>query len=207
MTTKQAFRTPLFLGAIAPRTGLATAADTEFILKIRSPDDLVRGPAWKRSSKFGAAAVIHLVEVMTDSDMETARAAKRALWKIVRHVGRPGARMERKAVAEKLVESINKGTIDARREVLWMLSEIGNDESVPSVAALLFSKELREDARATLERIPGDESLSALKSALATGPAEFKPAIAVSLRTRGVMISGYPNQKLVPKKKTGVKPA
>ena len=49
-------------------------------------------------------------------------------------------------------------------------------------------------------------SLAALRAGLESLPADFRPAMAESLRTRGVPVSGYPDQKLVPTKATGVKP-
>ena len=87
-----------------------------------------------------------------------------------------------------------------------MLSEIADDEAVGPVAAMLLDQTLREDARATLQRIPGDKSLAALKAALANAPEDYKPAIAVSLRARGEKVAGYPSQKLAPTKSTAVKP-
>ena len=89
-----------------------------------------------------------------------------------------------------------------RRELLWLLSEIGGDESVPSIAALLNQESLREDARMVLERIPGDTSLTALHKALDAGPKDFRLNIAQSLRARGEAVDpeAYPCQKLVPTK-------
>ena len=94
-----------------------------------------------------------------------------------------------------------------------MLSEIGGDESgdwLSSVPALLDSllsdADLREEARMALERIPGEESLSVLKSALDSVPEDFKPNLAQSLRARGVEVKGIPCKKLVPTKQTRVKP-
>jgi hypothetical protein len=87
-----------------------------------------------------------------------------------------------------------------------MLSEIAGDEAVEPVAALLKNKELREDARMVLQRIPGRTSLGALKSALRSAPEDFKFAIAQSLRNRGARVSGYPSQKMVPTRKTKVEP-
>jgi hypothetical protein len=81
-----------------------------------------------------------------------------------------------------------------------MLSEIGDDDVVQPVARLLHDPELREDARAALERIPGKKSLAALQLALRNAPPGFKPAIAESLRVRGRKISECPSEKLVPKR-------
>ncbi len=79
-----------------------------------------------------------------------------------------------------------------------MLSEIGDQDAVKPLTALFKDRDTREDARAVLERIPGQASLDALQAALGSVPEEFKPAIANSLRVRGVKVSGYPSQKLVP---------
>lgn len=177
----------------------------ELIAKIKNKDDKVRGPAWQNAGTAGPAAVKPLAAVMTDSEMEVARAAKRALWKVVRHSGRPGADSERNAVAKELVSLLEGQPTPVRREALWMLSEIGGADVVKAVAGLLTDRETREDARAALERIPGKESVAALKAALDSVPEEFKPAIAQSLRVRGVKVEGYPSQKLIPTRpsKTG----
>lgn len=209
MKKKTPTDSPLLAITAVAASGAATAQPgsvNELIAKIKSPDDAVRGPAWQGAAPHGAPAVKPLAEVMREPEFEIARAAKRALWKIVRHAGRPGAGAERKALAAELVALLLKDHTPTRREVLWMLSEIGGDAAVPSVAALLSHPELREDARAVLERIPGNKSLAALKSALKTAPDDYKAAIAVSLRARGVTVKGYPSQKLVPTKKTDVKP-
>jgi len=138
--------------------------------------------------------------------METARAASRALWRIVRHVGRPGASAERKAVVAELVSLLSEGPSGVRREVVWMLSEIGDDEAVIPLAVLLSDRGLGEDARAALQRIPGGKSLAALKAALTEASADFKPALADALRARGELVSDFPSQKRVPTKATAVEP-
>ena len=204
---------PFTNGALAASVTLAGAAAAvekisldDFISRIKTADDQVRGPAWQNAVTFGASAVKPLAEVMVHPDFEISRAAKRALWKIVRHAGRPGAATERKTVARELVSLLGGGNPNTRCEALWMLSEIGGDEAVPAVATLLTRQEAREDARATLQRVPGEKSLAALKAALANAPQDYKPALAVSLRVRGEKINNYPSQKLVPTKRTEVKP-
>ena len=194
--------------AIATVATLATAslavAETqsvsELIDKIKSKDDKVRGAAWQSAGLLGVPAVKPLVGLMTDADMETARAAKRGLWKVVRYAGRPGADDERKAVEKEILGLLDAQPTPVKREALWMLSEIGGSDAVKAIAPLLSDRQVREDARAALERIPVKESVAALDTALksAAMPEEFKPAIAQSLRVRGVNVSGYPSQKLVP---------
>jgi len=190
----------------------AKAADAlsldELIAKIRDKNDKVRAEAMFGAGKVGARAVKPLAEVMaTDADFEIARAARRAMWQIVRSVGRPGADRERKATVAELLPLVGEGRPAAvRREAMWMLSEIAGDEAVAPAAAVLKDKELREDARMVLQRLPGEKSLAALKAGLAAAPEDFKPNIASSLRARGVETPGIPNERRVPKKSTDVKP-
>jgi len=146
-----------------------------------------------------------------EQPLEVGRAAKRAIWKIVRHVGRPGADDEKKAVVAELIDLLGPDqTVAVRREAMWMLSEIGGDETVHALRQypeILDDKELREDARCVVERIPGEAALQALRAALDRAPEDFKINIVQSLRARGVDVPGYPCQKLVPTRKTSVKPA
>ena len=152
-------------GVMAGEAGAARKKRVDkLIAKIKDDSAEVRTEAWLGAGEFGAAAVKPLAEVMADRELEVARAAKRALWKIVRHVGRPKAGREKKAVVAELIEVLGDSQpVLVRREVLWMLSEIGRRESAEPVAALLSNKELREDARLVLERIPGRQSVKALQ--------------------------------------------
>jgi HEAT repeat protein len=181
----------------------------ELIAKIKDKDDKVRSAAWLAAGEVGAPAIKPLAAVMSDaaSELEVSRAAKRAMWQIVRHVGRPGAEAEKKPVVVEVLALLADGQpVPLRREALWMLSEIGGDDSIDPLAKLLGNKDLREDARCSIQRIPGDKSLSALKAALGAAPDDFKVAIAESLRARGVEVPGLPSPKLVPTKQTSVKP-
>ena len=171
---------------------------TDLVARIKSTDDKVRGPAWQGAGPVGAPAVKPLAAVMTDADFEISRSAKRALYKIVRHAGRPGAKKEAQAVEKELIPLLQNSAVPVRREVLWMLSEIGGDDAVAPMAALLTDKEVREDARCALMRLPGRKATAALKSAFGSALEEFKSALAESLRARGEKVSGYPSQKLVP---------
>ena len=194
---------------LAVGTAAAAAADKEavnqLIARLKDSDPGVRTDAWQGAGNVGAAAVRPLAKVMTAEDLEVARAAKRALWQIVRHAGRPGAEDERRAVVTRLARLLgDEQPVPVRREVLWMLSEIGKAGVVKPMARLLEHEDLREDARMALERLPGKRSLAALKAALETAPETFKPNIAQSLRRRGQSVRRYPCAKLVPTRTTGV---
>lgn len=184
-----------------------SGAVADLIAKIRDKDPNVRAAARDNAGEVGFPAVKPLSAMMTDENFEVARAAERAIWKIVRHAGRPKADNERKAVVKELVPLLgNSQPVRVKREAMWMLSELAGDEAVEPVVSLLSNKELREDARMALERLPGKKSLAALQTALGTVPEEFKINVAQSLRARGVKVSGLPCQKLVPTRKTNVKP-
>jgi HEAT repeat protein len=195
-------------GAMAQAAAAAQAQGAdELIAGIKSDSAEERTQAWQSAGKVGAPAVKPLAKVMTDDELEVARAAKRALWQIVRYTGRPGANREKRAVETELIgllddESRRTSGVAVRREVLWMLSEIGARRSVRPIAQLLRNEELREDARMALERIPTMWAVAALKAAFEAVPEEFKSNLAQSLRRRGEQVAGYPCQKLVPTKKT-----
>jgi HEAT repeat protein len=194
-------------------TGIVTAtagaaqneAVNELLAGVKDASDKVRTEAWLSAGKAGAAAVKPLARVMTDNDLEVARAAKRALWKIVRDAGRPGADKQKQSVETELIGLLGDSQpVSIRREVLWMLSEIGGRNSIKPIAELMTNVELREDARMAIERIPTKGAVAALKAGFEAAPEDFKPNIAQSLRKRGQEAEGYPSQKLVPTKKTNV---
>ncbi len=194
-------------GVMAQTTDTAQAQGVdELIAGIKSSSDKERTEAWQSAGEVGAPAVKPLAKVMIDDNLEVARAAKRAMWKIVRHTGRPKANKEKRAVEKELTGLLGKDQpVAVRREVLWMLSEIGARISIKPIAGLMRNKNLREDARMALERIPGKRTVTTLKAAFEKAPEDFKPNIAQSLRKRGEEVEGYPCKKLVPTKKTDVK--
>lgn len=195
-------------GVMAQTADIARGqAVDELIAGIKSNSAEKRTQAWQSAGKVGAPAVKPLAKIMTDDELEVARAAKRALWQIVRYTGRPSANQERRAVETELVELLgDEQPVAVGAEMLWMLSEIGARRCIEPIAGLLRNKDLQEDARMALERIPNRRALAALKTGFEAAPKDFKANIAQSLRKRGEEVDGYPCQKLVPTKKTDVKP-
>ena len=182
-------------------------ADIEDLIeRIQSPDEVISGAAWQSAGPYGAAAVKPLAALMAEKDFELARKGKRALYLVVRHVGHPAAGGERRAVEGELILVLGSSPAPVRREVVWMLSEIGSARAVGAMAALLTDPELREDARCALTRLPAPSAVTALKAAFAKAPADFKHALAESLRQRGQKVQGYPSRKLVPTAQTSVVP-
>jgi len=191
--------------AAAARAGSADSAEVDkFIAQIQSQDENVRGSAWQGAASAGLQVMKPLAALMTHQDFEIARAARRALWKIVRHAGRPKAEKDRKAVQAELVALLDSATAAVRREAAWMLSEIGDAITVHNIARLLDQIEVREDARCALERMPNSKAIRALEQAMKSAPEDFRPALANSLRVRGRKLTDYPSQKLQPTRKTSV---
>ncbi|NLF70060.1 MAG: hypothetical protein GX575_13540 [Candidatus Anammoximicrobium sp.] len=180
----------------------------DLLLKnIQSTEDPVRANARDSAGAVGAKAVGPLARIAAGGELEIARAAQRAIQNIVYHAGRPGAEDEAKAVAVELLKLLGDSQpLQLRRDVLWMTWQIAGEEAVAPVAALLDHAELGEDARMALERLPGDQATAALQAALAKAGDAAKPALAHSLRVRGVETPGVPDLRLKPTKKTSVQP-
>ena len=175
----------------------------ELVRRIRSDKPGVRTAAWQQAGAVGASAIKPLAKLCTEGNLEVGRAAKRGLERIVRTVGAPGVQPAKSAVIRELIALLaDNQPIALRRDILWLLSEIGGGESVGPITMLLKHHVLREDARMVLERIPGEESLASLRNALGSVPEDFRLNIAQSLRARGQAVDPekYPCQKLVPEK-------
>jgi len=183
------------------------AAVKKLLTKIKDSSDTVRTQAWQSAGKVGASAIKPLVEVMADEDMEVARAAKHALWQIVHYMGRPDAGRGKGAVIRQLTAILeDTESPHAKREVMWMLSEIAGPQVIEPVARKLTCEKCREDARMVLERIGGNKAKAALQEAMKEAPEDFKANLAQSLRKLGAKVKGYPCQKLKPTKQTKVQP-
>ncbi len=180
------------------------------LAQIQDKDDRVRAAAWQAAGQVGAQAVRPLADIAAGGELEVARSANRALWKIVRTVGRPGAENQRAATVAALIAVLGDSLlpVQLRRDVIWMLSEIIRDDEIDpeGAASLLDDPDLREDARCALQRVPGENSLAALKLGFERATGDFKAALACSLRARGVQVAEPPCPKLVPTKKTSVRP-
>jgi HEAT repeat protein len=180
--------------------------------RINSDDADVRTAAWLAAGEVGAPAIQPLAEIVAKGELEVSRAAKRAMWKIVRTVGAPGRDACKASVEAELIRLLAEGQPDAiRREALWMLSEIGGEktiEAIREIPNILENKAIREDARCCVERIPCAAAVEALQDGLEEAEDEFQLALAQSLRARGVEVDKdrYPCQKLVPTRQTDVKP-
>ncbi len=190
------------------KAGPSQAECEAWVARLQIEDDKTRAEAWYGAGPMGAAGVPQAAALVTNQNRETSLAASRALQRIALYSGRPGADADRVAVVGAFVKLLDsKQAVRVRLAALSALSEIAGDEVVEAIAALLMEPDLREATRMALERLPGDKSLAALRSALAQAPAEFKPSLAQSIRRRGIEVPGVPDDKLTPSKPTQVQPA
>jgi hypothetical protein len=174
---------------------------------IQSTDAAVRAAARDGAGPVGAAAVAPLARVAASGELDVARAANRAIQNIVYYAGRPGAEDEAAAVSAELIKLLKADLpVQLKRDVLWMTWQIAGPEAVEPVVVLLDDKQLHEDARMALERLPGSAATDALQAALNKADDDAKPALAHSLRVRGVVVQGVPDLRLKPVKQTSVKP-
>lgn len=178
----------------------------ELLAALRSTSPETRTTAWSQAGTVGPPALVPLADLLTQADLEVSRAAKHAMWKITRTVGAPGASDKPAAIAALLGLLADERPSVVRREVLWMLSEIGDGACVATMSRLLLDRDLHEDCRAAVERIPGSESTTALQAAFAAAPEPLKYPLAQSLRDRGIDVPDNPCQKLVPQRETSVHP-
>jgi HEAT repeat protein len=156
-----------------------------FLEQLQSSDGQVRYAAWRSAGPLGAAAVVPLADLMASPEKGVAKAAQEALKTVVHYAGRPGARAEARAVAAELLKvAASARPYRVRAEALNGLGFIGDRRVVPGLAKLLEDREVREEARLALERIPGPAALRALREALRTGPADFKAHLEQSLYNR-----------------------
>ncbi len=198
------------VGAQAIAQAQSSAKRPEELIKaLRDTNETTSASAGEAAPEYGAGAIRPLAMAMADSNFEVARRCKRALANIVHHAGRPGAKAQAQAAEAELVPLVS-GTemvpVQVRRDVLWLLSEIGSPKTVRPIAALLTHQELREDARCVLIRMPFPQATKALKAAFRSASEEFKFALADALRARGEKVEGYSSKKLIPIAKTSVTP-
>lgn len=158
-----------------------------------------REEALRGAPEVGVAAIAALGALAQDDNHDLRRRATRALWAVVRRAGRLGADADRAGACGALLTLLHDARAEAlRRDALAMLGELAGAAEVPAIAALLDDAAVREDARMALENIPEDAARAALEDALARADDAFKPAIAQSLRARGVATPDFPCVKRVP---------
>ena len=165
----------------------------EFLQRLGSADKDVRNAARSEVIEVGAAAVAPLAALIEDPEpgapddrqrREVAIGARAALERLVHHAGRDGSGAARTEVAAALSSALaGAKSPKAKREVAHLIAFIGADAEAPAVGKLLddADKHVRETARLSLERIPGNASTEALIAAVRKADPERKPDLLFSL--------------------------
>ncbi len=177
----------------------------QLIENIQSDDHNIRAAARDQAGTVGAVAVRPLGEIAAGDNFEVARAANRAIQNIVYFSGRPGAEEEAAAVAAELLGLLDDSNpTQLRKDALWMIWQIADQQATRRVATCLQDPTIAEDARMALERLPGEGATAALRKALEGASEEDRPALAYSLQMRGVSVQGVPDLRLQGVKRSSV---
>ena len=168
---------------------VALAADlSEFLGRIQSDQGATRAEAVSQAGSAGADAVVPLGELSSANKGNASIAAQWALKNIAAYAGRPGGTPEeKKAVAEAFTRLLDtKYTKVTRTLALELLSITGDAAVVPKIAALLgdTDPDVQDEARRSLQGIPGAASLQALIAALPKAEGRLKVAIINALGQR-----------------------
>jgi HEAT repeat protein len=162
---------------------------TDALIRIALDKDTdVRYLARTIAPHAGAGAVAPLCDLLTHERREVALTARASLEALVHHAGRPGSGDERAAVAEELVKLLrSERPAGVRREVLHLVAFIGGEPAVPAVAAFLDDPDPRiaEQARLSLERIPGPAAVAALLEGARRAPPARAAEVIYSLSKKG----------------------
>ena len=169
--------------AVPPATDPVSSAErVKFLARMRSSDAAERYAGWQSAGPMGADVINVLGELASSEDKGVALSATGAMEKIAHYAGRPGAQSEAQKVSSELLKIANSDRPRmVRSNALQLVGFIGDAKSVGGLVRQMKDKDLREDARLALERIPGSLSESALK-ALAKAADENKEPFAENVK-------------------------
>ncbi len=175
---------------------METVSLKDWLDKLKSPDADVHNQAARAAGPWGAAAITPVAEMMASPDKGVARAATQAMQHIAYYSTRPGASpLETQRVSEELWKAASTPRPRMiRSQALNLLGLIGSGSIVPWLARLLNDPEVREDARLSLERIPGPQAQRALELALRQAPLDFQPNLRQSLYNRSLTMQSVGTQ-------------
>ena len=178
---------------VSAATVLASSMDShgavdqeQFLADIQSGDADKQLAAWKIADQQDPRVIQSLGKLLTINNMSIAKAAGQSILKIVHSVGKQADSAKRKPVTNQLLELLKQETPVIQTFALRALSLIADGDSIPAISPLITKIELWEEVVFCLERIPGNESDSALIAALSQVPDDFKPRLMAALGHRKV---------------------
>jgi hypothetical protein len=161
------------------------ADDQKFISDLQSSSADVRFDAWRAAGEVSPAVIPQVGKLASSPTPGIAKAAREALTTMTHAVGKDTAAPKRAGVVKGLLQLTGESyALDVRAHALRLLSGVASDDSIPAIAKLMTSAELREEAIYCLERIPGAAAIAAIAAAYAGAKEDFKPRILAALGHR-----------------------
>ncbi len=155
------------------------------ITQIKHGDTIARTSAVLQAQLIGTDAIGPLGAVYAGKDAAASRAACEAIKHIVYNAGRPSAPTEAKAASVALLKlTAPNYPRFVRADAIEGLGVVGGIAEATELAKLLSDKDVSEDARLAIERIPGPEVDALLKLTARTSSKEGRAAIDLSLKHR-----------------------
>lgn len=156
-----------------------------FLTQIKYGDTASRLAAVKYAALVGTDLILPLGKVYAGSDQPAGRAAYEAIKRVTYNAGRPGAPAEAKSASENLLKlTSTEYPRQVRADAIELLGIVAGEADTKQLADLMADKDVGEDARLALERIPGKAAEDALKVAARGANSERRAAIDLSLRHR-----------------------
>lgn len=165
---------------------------TGLLDRLQSPDADVRYKAWQEAGPAGASVILGLGDLMASPDKSIAKCAHGALEVVTHYAARGGSGSKEARDVTKMLLKLSDSTRPrmVRADALCLVGVVGDGRAVPVLVKLMADKEIREDARMALERIPGSAATSALQKAQQSAPDDYKPNVAQSLYDRSLTNAG-----------------
>jgi len=131
-------------------------------------------------------AIGHLVKGLAGDDTSQWERADRPLEQLCHYASAPGFEPHRAAVAKALAAHVKDPALTTlgRARVIRHIERTGRLEVIPTLAALLTDRDLREPARRALMRNPSPEAGDALRAALKGADKPFRIALIDALGFR-----------------------
>jgi HEAT repeat protein len=149
----------------------------EFLATIASENIEARFAAWRAAGQMDPDVAPDLLKLSASDKPGVAKAAAEALTTMTHSVGKDPAHPKRAGLVQALLAQ--PSALSFR-----LLSLIGQEAAVPTIAKSLVNAELFEEVVYCLERIPGQAPLAALVAAYPTAAEANKPRILAALGHR-----------------------
>ncbi|MBI4558813.1 MAG: HEAT repeat domain-containing protein [Candidatus Hydrogenedentes bacterium] len=151
----------------------------QLVSDLSGSDDAKRVSALQRLPRYGTDAIAPLLSLLGNENPIVAKAGFDALWAIANEVSQPGREEARREAAGLLLPLLapERSEEEKRKGLRLLAITVPPGANVSHIAALLDDPNLREPARATLERINTKESATALCAALPAAEPEFVCAL------------------------------